>query len=94
MEEQQEELQEEMERLKGLIAVSYGEAEGLRSQIEELKEERVKKAAPAAEVDAAATKGDLACVKQLQQMNSSGDLSLSSEHHPSHPTLFQNLNQP
>ena len=42
MEEQQEELQEEMERLKGLIAVSYGEAEGLRSQIEELKEERVK----------------------------------------------------
>ena len=42
MEEQQEELQEECDRLKGLIAVSYGEAEGLRSQIEELKEERVK----------------------------------------------------
>ena len=39
------------------------------------EEERINKAA---EVDAAAAKGDLARVKELQQMDTSGDLSLSS----------------
>ena len=39
------------------------------------KEERIKNTA---EVDAAAAKGDLARVKELQQMDSSGDLSLPS----------------
>ena len=42
------------------------------------KIERIKKAALAAEVDAAAAKGDLDRVKELQQMDSSGDLSLPS----------------
>ena len=42
------------------------------------EEERIKKAALAAKVDAAAAKGDLARVKQLQQKDTSGDLSLSS----------------
>ena len=42
------------------------------------KIERIKKAALAAEVDAAAAKGDLARVKKLQQMDTNGDLSLSS----------------
>ena len=44
-------------------------------RIKNEKEERIKKAA---EVDAAAAKGDLARVKELQQMDTSGDLSLSS----------------
>ena len=39
------------------------------------EEERIKKPA---EVDAAAAKGDLARVKELQQMDTCGDLSLSS----------------
>ena len=47
-------------------------------RIKNEKEERIKKAALAAEVDAAAAKGDLARVKELQQMDTSGDLSLSS----------------
>ena len=52
-------------------------------EVEEIirrEEERIKKAALAlaAEVDAAAAKGDLARVKELQQMDTSGDLSLSS----------------
>ena len=38
------------------------------------KEERIKKVA--AEVDAAAAKGDLARMKELQEMDTSGDLSL------------------
>ena len=49
-------------------------------EVEEIisrEEERIKKAVLAAEVDAAAAKGDLARVKELQQMDSSGDLSLS-----------------
>ena len=47
-------------------------------EVEEIirrEEERIKKAA---EVDAAAAKGDLARVKELQQMDTSGDLSLPS----------------
>ena len=44
-------------------------------RIKKKEEERIKKAA---EVFAAAAKGDLARVKKLQQMDTSGDLSLSS----------------
>ena len=50
-------------------------------EVEEIirrEEERIKKAALAAEVDAAAAKGDLDRVKELQQMDTNGDLSLSS----------------
>ena len=50
-------------------------------EVEEIirrEEERIKKAALAAEVDAAAARGDLDRVKELQQMDTSGDLSLSS----------------
>ena len=50
-------------------------------RIKNEKEERIKKAA---EVDAAAARGDLARMKELQQMDTSGDLSLSSLHHPPH----------
>ena len=48
-------------------------------QVEEIiRREEERKAALAAEVDAAAAKGDLARVKELQQMDTCGDLSLSS----------------
>ena len=47
-------------------------------RIKNEREERIKKAAPAAEVDAAAARGDIARVKELQQMDTSGDLSFLS----------------
>ena len=51
------------------------EVEIIKREEERIKNERIKKAA---EVDAAAAKGDLARVKELQQMDTSGDLSLST----------------
>ena len=67
---------------------SYDETLECSKEVREIirreEEERIKKAVLAAEVDAAAAKGDLARVKELQQMDTSGDLSLSSLHHPLH----------
>ena len=50
----------------------------IRREEERIKNEREERIKKAAEVDAAATKGDLARVKELQQMDTSGDLSLPS----------------